>query len=253
MRVSFIIPNWNHKELLDQCINSIKALTGDAEKEIIVVDNASEDGSAELLRVKHSDVICHANSKNTGYAKATNIGASMSTGQMLFLLNNDVRLYPDCLQRLLTCLDNNKRAGAVAPLLYYPDGRLQISCRRFPSPAALILEQIGIYELGRFKKWKMTYEEHFCSDEILQPMASVLLIKRECWNEVGTLDEGFPIFFNDVDWCYRLYTRTKYTIALCQASGAIHHEGATVNRLGIRKKINFYRGLISFYMKHYLR
>ena len=84
-------------------------------------------------------------------------------------------------------------------------------------------------------------------------MASVLLIKRECWDEVGALDEGFPIFFNDVDWCYRLYTRTEYTIALCQASGAIHHEGASVNRLGIRKKINFYRGLISFYMKHYLR
>ncbi|MBF0567914.1 MAG: glycosyltransferase family 2 protein [Nitrospirae bacterium] len=252
MRVSFIIPNWNHKQLLDECITSIKALTGDFEKEIIVIDNASEDGSAAFVKDAHPDVILHRGQSNVGYAKATNIGVSLSGGQMIFLLNNDVRLFPDCLQRLYDCIEDNPRAGAAAPLLYYPDGRFQISCRRFPSPAALVLEQFGVFRLGRFRKWKLTQEEHHCSGEVPQPMASALLIKRECWDEVGALDEDFPIFFNDVDWCYRLYKDTKFTIALCHGAMAIHHEGVSVNRLGFRKKINFYRGLFSFYKKHYL-
>ncbi|MBF0458546.1 MAG: glycosyltransferase family 2 protein [Nitrospirae bacterium] len=252
MRVSFIIPNWNWKQLLDECILSIKALTGDFEKEIIVVDNASEDGSAAHVKNTHPDVICHCGKENVGYAKATNLGVSKASGQMLFLLNNDVRLSPDCLQRLLDCLNDNPRAGAAVPLLYYPDGRFQISCRRFPTPAALALEQFRVFSLGRFKKWKLTQEEHLCSTQVLQPMASALLIKRECWDEVGVLDESFPIFFNDVDWCYRLYRDTNFTIAICHAAKAVHHEGVSVNRLGFKKKINFYKGLFNFYRKHYL-
>ncbi|MBF0488498.1 MAG: glycosyltransferase family 2 protein [Nitrospirae bacterium] len=252
MRVSFIIPNWNHKQLLDECITSIKALTGDFDKEIIVIDNASGDGSAAFVKDAHPDVILHRNQRNVGYAKATNLGVSLSGGQMLFLLNNDIRLFPDCLRGLYGCLKDNPRAGAAAPLLYYPDGRFQISCRRFPSPAALVLEQFGVLRLGRFRKWKLTQEEHHCLGEVLQPMASALLIKRECWDEVGALDEDFPIFFNDVDWCYRLYKDTNFTIALCHGARAIHHEGVSVNRLGFRKKINFYRGLFDFYKKHYL-
>lgn len=197
-------------------------------------------------------MICRCLDKNVGYAKATNLGVSLCAGQFIFLLNNDVRLYPESLQGLYDCIAANPRAGAAAPLLYYPDGRFQISCRRFPSPPALILEKFGVLKLGRFRKWKLTQEEHMSASEVPQPMASALLIRRECWNAVGPLDEGFPIFFNDVDWCYRLYRDTDFTITLCHASRAIHHEGVSVNRLGLRKKINFYRGLIDFYRKHYL-
>ncbi|MCG6551593.1 MAG: glycosyltransferase family 2 protein [Candidatus Magnetominusculus sp. LBB02] len=253
LRVSFIIPNWNHRQLLDECISSIKQLTGGFEKEIVVVDNASTDGSAEYVKNTHPDVICHCNAENAGYAKATNQGVSMSSGQMLFLLNNDVRLFADCLEELVKCLNRGPRIGAAAPLLYYPNGRFQISCRRFPTPAALALEQFGVFRLGGYRKWKLTEQEHRLYCEALQPMASALLIKRECWDEVGPLDERFPIFFNDVDWCYRLYRYTNFKIAICHAAGACHHEGVSVNRLGFRKKINFYRGLFDFYKKHYLR
>jgi GT2 family glycosyltransferase len=82
-------------------------------------------------------------------------------------------------------------------------------------------------------------------------MASALLIKRDCWNEVGSLDEGFPIFFNDVDWCFRLYKKTGYRIYLCTDAKVIHHVGASVDTLGYRKKLEFYRGLMHFYVKHF--
>lgn len=83
-------------------------------------------------------------------------------------------------------------------------------------------------------------------------MASALMIRRECWNAVGPMDERFPIFFNDVDWCYRLYKNTDYKIYICPEAKAIHYEGASTNRLGYKKKFEFYRGLLRFYLKNYL-
>ncbi|MBF0345899.1 MAG: glycosyltransferase family 2 protein [Nitrospirae bacterium] len=253
VKVSFIIPNWNQGGLLKELVESIDDSVGELDKEIIVVDNASVDGSEELVTGAHPHVFWIANRINEGYAKATNRGVWLSTGDYLFLLNNDVRLQPDTVIKLLECLNKNPQAGAVAPQLYYPEGGLQISCRNFPSPMALILEKMKIEKLGPFKKWKLTRQEHLACSAVLQPMASALLIRRQCWQEVGALDERFPIFFNDVDWCYRLYKKTNYYILLCPEATAVHHEGASIKRLGYKKRIELLRGLSTFYLKHYLR
>jgi GT2 family glycosyltransferase len=100
-------------------------------------------------------------------------------------------------------------------------------------------------------KLKLTVEEHLSGGEVLQPMASVLMVRRECWDAVGPMDERFPIFFNDVDWCCRLYKNTGYKIYLCPEARAIHHEGASVKRLGYKKKFELWRSLLRFYRKHY--
>ncbi|QWR76694.1 glycosyltransferase family 2 protein [Candidatus Magnetomonas plexicatena] len=247
--VSFVIPHWNHAELLMQCLASIEKSAGTFTKEIIVVDNASDDGSQKRARAEFKEIIWIRNKINLGYAKATNQGVSVSTGEYIFLLNNDVALYPDTTEKLVNFLKTSLWAGAVAPLLYYPDGQLQISCRRFPSIASIVLEKLGVEELGGFKKWKLTPEQHMTSEEVPQPMASALLVRRNCWQLVGELDEKFPIFFNDVDWCYRLYKNTDYKIGLCKDAAAIHHEGASVKKLGYRKKGFFYKGLIRFFIK----
>ncbi|MBF0607137.1 MAG: glycosyltransferase family 2 protein [Candidatus Magnetobacterium sp. LHC-1] len=253
IKVSFVIPNWNQGQLLKELVESIDASVGELDKEIIVVDNASADGSEGLVVGAHPHVFWISNKVNEGYAKATNKGAWLSTGDFIFLLNNDVVLQPDTVIRLLECLDNHPRAGAVAPVLYYPEGGLQITCRNFPSPIALVLEKMQIAKLGPFRKWKLTHKEHLCCNTVLQPMASALLIRRQCWQEVGALDERFPIFFNDVDWCYRLYKETKHVIMLCPQATAVHHEGASIKRLGYKKRIELLRGLSTFYLKHYLR
>ncbi|MBF0465572.1 MAG: glycosyltransferase family 2 protein [Nitrospirae bacterium] len=248
--VSFVIPHWNHAELLMQCLKSIEKSVGTFQKEIIVVDNASTDGSQERVQAEFKEITWIRNDTNLGYAKATNQGVNASSGQYIFLLNNDVALYPDTTEKLVNFLKISLWAGAVAPLLYYPDGQLQISCRRFPSVASIVLEKVGIEELGGFKKWKLTHKQHLQTEEVPQPMASALLVRRNCWQQVGELDEKrFPIFFNDVDWCYRLYKNTDYKIGLCKDAAAIHHEGASVKKLGYRKKIFFYKGLIHFFIK----
>jgi GT2 family glycosyltransferase len=190
------------------------------------------------------------NHENLGYAKAVNQGVASSRGDFLFLLNNDVKLIGSVSERLTSFLAAHPGVGAVAPLLYYPDGRLQISCRRFPSPAAILMEKLHVRRVGPYRKLKLTPEEHLSGGKVQQPMASALMVRRECWNAVGPMDEGFPIFFNDVDWCYRLYKNTDYTIHIYPEAKAIHHEGASIKRLGHKKKIKFYSGLARFYYKH---
>ena len=249
--VSCIIPNWNHRQLLYECIFSIYQTMGDLPHEIIVVDNASTDDSAERIRESFPEVRWIQNHANLGYAKAVNQGVALSRGDFLFLLNNDVKLLGDISNKLISFLVEHPEVGAVAPLLYYPDGRLQISCRRFPSPVAILLEKLHVRKLGHFMRLKLTPEEHLSGGKVLQPMASALMVRRECWDEVGPMDEGFPIFFNDVDWCYRLYKNTGYKIHIYPEARAIHHEGASIKRLGHKKKIKFYKGLARFYYKHF--
>jgi N-acetylglucosaminyl-diphospho-decaprenol L-rhamnosyltransferase len=249
--VSFIIPNWNHKQLLFECISSIYDTTGVAFGEVIIVDNASSDGSAEYIKGNFPHVIWVQNDINCGYAKAVNQGVKLSTGNFFFLLNNDITLAENSVKRLRSFLVDNPDAGAVAPQLYYPDGRVQVSCRRFPTPPALLLEYFGVDKIGRSRRWKLKGEEHLGPRIVPQPMASALMVKRECWDAVGPMDEGFPIFFNDVDWCYRLYKNTRYKIYLYPTAKAVHHQGASAKRLGYKKKVELYRGLMRFYCKHF--
>jgi len=249
--ISIIIPSWNQRALLGECITSIVNTKCSLPNEIIVVDDASSDDTVEYLRNNFPEVILIKNSTNEGYAKAVNKGASLAKGDFLFLLNNDVVLTEGAIERLVSFLSGHPDAGAVAPLLVYPDGRLQISCRRFPAPAALMLEKLRINKVWRMKRWKLTHEEHLRGGSVPQPMASALMIRRKCWDAVGPMDERFPIFFNDVDWCFRVYKDTPYIIALDTGIKVIHHLGATVNMLGWKKKKEFYKGLVRFYLKHF--
>lgn len=248
--VSFIIPNWNHKDLLHECISSIYRTVGDISHEIIVVDNASTDESAWHIQKTFPRVIWVQNWTNLGYAKAVNQGVERSGGEFLFLLNNDIVLKDNTRQLLISFLREHPDAGAVAPLLYHPYGRLQISCRRFPTPLAIILEKLGLIKIGSYGKLKLTPKEHLVGGRVFQPMTSALMVRRQCWNEVGPMDERFPLFFNDVDWCYRLYRDTRCVIYLYPTAGAIHHQGASVRRLGYKKQVELYKGILRFYLKH---
>lgn len=250
--VSFIIPNWNNRVLLDVCLKTVYAASRNLSHEVILVDNGSNDDSVSFVREHYPGVRLVANGVNLGYAKAINQGAEIAIADVLVLLNNDVELLPSTVETLLGHLGRDPQVGAVAPLLYYPDGRLQISCRRFPTPAALLLEMLGVDSLGPFGRWKVPAEELLRGGDVEQPMTAVLAVRRLCWEEVGPMDEGFPIFFNDVDWFYRLHRKTDCRVTLCTDARAVHHEGASTRTLGLRKKTELLKGLIRFYLKHYV-
>ena len=131
--VSVIIVNWNTRELLLACIRSIRQHTGSVSLEIIVVDNASSDGSQEALLQAFPEVVLIQNTENLGFARANNIGIKAAQGDYLCLVNSDVEVKPQCVDRMKAYMDSNPDIGIMGPKIYYPNGAVQDSCKKFPS------------------------------------------------------------------------------------------------------------------------
>lgn len=273
--LSVIIVNWNTKEHLRRCLQSLisahqkfcppsmcalHSKSGNFSValrfhiEIIVVDNASVDGSAEMVRSEFPQVRLIANKCNVGYAAANNQGAAVARGRYLLLLNPDTVVTDEALARLIEFAETHPNAGAVAPKLLYPDGTLQPSLRSFPTPMALLSSVLGLDKIfpqsQTFGRYRMTWFHYDQIAEVEQPMASALLVRREAWERVGGLDETMPIFFNDVDFCWRL-KRAGWRIYFLPWAIIIHHHGASTQLLGIGRALASHRGLLRFYDKHF--
>lgn len=250
--LSFIIVNWNGKHLLYNCISSILKFCSKIPHEIIVVDNASTDGSIDLIKKNFPQVILICNSTNRYFAGPTNDGIKISKGEFFFLLNNDIILTEGCIDKLINVLDKNKDIGVVVPQLRYPDGRIQPSCRRLPNFLNLYISGLGLDFLISKYSWKMRDFDHNHSLDVEQPMMSAFLIKRECWEDVGELDEkNFPLYFNDVDWCFRALKR-GWRIRFEPQAVAIHLGAWSGERLGPKRIILSAQGLYNYFRKHHV-
>ncbi|MCX7643596.1 MAG: glycosyltransferase family 2 protein, partial [Armatimonadetes bacterium] len=194
--VSVLIVNWNTREHLRRCLRSLSGIgdwgsgTGETGFEVIVVDNASVDGSAEMVQSEFPQVKLIANGRNVGYAAANNQAAKLAKGQYFLLLNPDTELTPATIDKLVAFAETHPDAGAVAPKLVYPNGRLQPSVRSFPTPAALLFSALAldkIFTIRRspfavfFGRYRMTWFNYDEVAEIDQPMASALLVRKEAW------------------------------------------------------------------------
>ncbi len=206
--LSIVIVSWNTRELLDACLVSIRTIPDEVTREVIVVDNASADGSAEMVARDHPQVTLIANDENRGYAAGNNQGTEVAEGEHVLLLNPDIVVLDGALDTLARFLQEHPRAGAVAPRLILPDGSVQASCRSFPTPDVVLYEALGLSRLfprsRRFGRYRMTWWDYDDERPVDQPMASAILVRGAALNEVGEMDEQFPIFFNDVDLCKRL-------------------------------------------------
>lgn len=250
--VSFVIVNWNGKEIAYSCIKSIYENCMNIPFEIILIDNASTDGSVELIKKKFPEVKVICNSKNRYFAWSTNEGAKFCRGKYLFFINNDITITPNCVSALIEVLNDNKIIGAVAPQLRYPEGEVQPSCRQFPTFLNLFISGLGIDRFWHKYSWKMRDFDHNHPRNVDQPMMSALLIKRECWEDVGNLDESrFPLFFNDVDWCFRAWKK-NWIIRFEPRAIAIHLAGWSGNRLGLKRVFLYSKGFYYYFRKHHV-
>jgi GT2 family glycosyltransferase len=249
--VSALIVNWNTCEHLRRCLQALQRCPQPPDLEVIVVDNASSDGSAEMVRREFPSVKLVVNGSNIGYAAANNQAATVAQGQFFLLLNPDAEVTPNAIERLVAFAQAHPDAGAVAPKLVYPDGRLQPSVRSFPTPAALLFAAMGLDKLSpRLGRYRMTWFRYDRIGEVEQPMASALLVRREAWEQVGGMDETMPIFFNDVDFCWRL-KKAGWRIYFLPDAVVVHHHGASTRLLGIGKLWASHQGLLRFYDKHF--
>lgn len=229
--VSTVIVTYNSAGDIGACLAALAASEGTARQKVVVVDNASTDGTAELVAQDFPDVQLIKNERNVYYAAACNQGGKAVKSDYVLLLNPDVQVEPDTLSLMVDNLESTPYVAAAAPRLVYPDGLLQQSVRRFPSYATLWYEMLGLGRLfpnhPRFGRWRMDVSGIERAVDVDQPMASCLLISRAMWDQLGGFDERFPMFFNDVDLCFRI-KRAGGRIAYLPQARAVHRLGGSV-------------------------
>lgn len=255
--VSIIIVTYNSASHIEACLKSILPQIKTIPAEIIVVDNNSTDETKSVIHHIGNDspaMQLIENEKNRYFAPAVNQGLKAASGQYLLILNPDTALRPNALAQLLKVFQDDDSVGVIAPQLVYPDGSVQPSCRRFPRHRDVVFNIFGINRLFPMSKffngWKMGDFNHTSPREVDQPQGAALLTSRAVLDEVGLLDEDFPMFFNDVDWCYRV-KQAEYKILFEPKAQILHWQGASVNRwkapMVVSSQVSFFR----FFEKHY--
>jgi GT2 family glycosyltransferase len=252
--LSICIVNWNTRDLLRACLRSLEAtITGHA-CERIVVDNASSDGSAAMVAAEFPRVHLIANRANLGYAAANNQAFRAARGRYLLTLNPDTVALPDTLDYMLRYMDAHPEVGVTTARLVYPDGSPQNSCLAFPSLLTEFADLSGLQRKyprsPRWGRYIMAGWAHDETREVDQPMGTCLLARREVLEAVGGLDERFPLYFNDVDWCYRI-KRAGWKIMFLAEPRLIHHRRAAGDKLGPRRIVEHFRGKRRYFRKHY--
>lgn len=252
--LTVIVVSWNTRELLRRCLQTLKAELQDLDAEVFLVDNASADGSAEMVAQEHSWVRLIANSSNLGFAAANNQALETARGRYVLLLNPDTEVVPGALSALFAFLGAHPNAGIVAPQLLNSDGTIQRSCRQFPTFTNMAYEILGLSRVfpndARFKAYKMLDFNHDAEREVDQPEGACLLIRREVIEQVGKLDDGFFMLFEEVDWCFRIKQR-GWQIWFTPSAQVIHHYGQSIKQVKAKMIISSHKGMFRFWRKHH--
>lgn len=254
MVLSIVIVNWNTRDYLRQCLTSIAENPTQAEYEVIVVDNASPDDSAGMVRAEFPNVQLTANTENRGYAEGNNQGMEIARGRCVLLLNPDVQVKPGALDALLDFTESHPDAAAVGCRLVGKDGRVQGSLRSFPEPWGVLFEYAKLSKLfprnRRLASYRMTWFDYDREIEVDQPMGSCLLLSRQAIQDIGMFAEEFPIFFNEVDWLYRAKQK-GWKVFFTPAAEVIHVGGASTRQRKPAMARESHRSMKLFYGKHY--
>jgi hypothetical protein len=248
MDLSIIIVSWNTRDLLAQCLDSIYAHPPHCEFEVWVVDNASSDGSAAMVREQFPQVRLIENKENLGFAAASNQSIQESTGRHVLLLNPDTLVPANTIERLAVFLDACPRAGAVGPRVLNPNGTLQFSCHPMLTLVRefwrlMHLDIISPRSIYYEEKWDMTIAHPV---EVLQ--GSCLLIRRQALQEVGLLDPSFFMYTEEVELCYRIL-RGGWSIYWLPSVTITHYGGQSTSQASDRMFIELHRSKVLFFRK----
>jgi N-acetylglucosaminyl-diphospho-decaprenol L-rhamnosyltransferase len=252
--LSVIIVSWNVRDLLLRCLLSV-APDGYS-CEIVVVDNGSTDGSTDMVRSSFPEVRLVANAENRGFTAANNQGLALAQGRHLLLLNPDTEVQGDALSTMVGYLDDHPEVGALGPQLRYPDGSLQSSRRRFPTFATALVESTVVQEWWRDNRILRRYYMADTPDDAIQEVdwlvGACLLVRREAYQHVGGLDEGFFMYSEELDWCRRLKA-AGWQIVYLPAAVVVHHEGKSSEQVVPARHIYFQSSKVRYFRKHHGR
>ena len=255
--LSVVIVNWNAGRALDDCLASLFASTPVGALEVLLVDNASTDGSQARAARDYPGIKILQNAENRGFAPGANQGLEWAVGELMLLLNPDAMLQPSTLSLLVDFMNEHPEAAVVGPRLLNPDGTVQGSARRDPSPWT------GLF--GRDAPLTRLFPNNPVSRRELPNLCHVgdaplevdwisgacLLVRRAAYEQVGGLDERFFLFWEDADWCRR-FRRAGWKVYYLPTAVGTHRVGVSRAQRPMRSAIDFHRSAYRFYRKHHL-
>ena len=246
--LSICIVSWNTRDLLEACLRSLYADPDSAGWQVLVVDNASSDGSADMVADRFPRAELIRSPRNLGFSRGNNLALARATGRCLLLLNSDTAVDPGALGRLVDYLDSDPDAGAVGPRLVYPDGSLQLSCGRPPGLHSEIVHKLllhRIFPFFRLGRWH--HGERRCVGWVT---GACLMVRREAAAETGFLDPNIFMCFEDLDWCMRL-RKKGWSVVYLPSSRVVHHDGQSIRKNLCEMLVVSQQSLFYLFEKHF--
>jgi N-acetylglucosaminyl-diphospho-decaprenol L-rhamnosyltransferase len=209
MKLSIIIVNFNSGRVTQGCLAALLDHRLPEQTEIIVVDNGSRDDSVLFLKSDFPEINVIDNKRNLGYAAGVNIGLAKAKGEFILILNPDIIALPDAVVKLVSFMDKNTDVGMAGAMLMSPNGQLQTSCFRYYTPLTIFYRRtwLGKTRLGRraLSNFLMNDYDHRNVRDVEWLMGSCLIVRSRAARQVGGMDERFFMYFEDVDWCRRMW------------------------------------------------
>ena len=253
--IAILIVSWNVRELLLACLAALPDAVGeDFSYEVIVVDNASSDGTVAAVQEAFPQVQIIANKDNRGFTGGNNQALAAARGRFLLLLNPDTKPQPGSIAQLARYLEAHPDVGMVGPRLRYGDGSPQPNRRRFPTLATLFTESTIVQHyfpnLGLFARYVMADRPDDIEQEVDWLVGAALMARREVYEQIGGLDEGFFMYSEELDWCRRAQA-AGWRIAYDPAAEIIHYEGKSSEQAVARRDIAFFSSRVRYAHKYH--
>ena len=265
--LAIIILNYNTRDLLRRCLETVYASQGNFSYAVCVVDNASSDGSAAMVRADYAQAALIASPINGGYPYGNNLGLrhfgwsdrpgagdAAATPRYALLLNPDTELPPAGLAEMLAFMDERPQCGVAGPKLVRLDGSLDLACRRsFPTPQVSLYRMAGLSKLfprsPRFGRYNMTFVDPDRTIEVDSVVGAYMQVRGAAIHQVGLLDETFFMYGEDLDWAYRIKQRGWQV--WYNPSVTVLHVKEAASKSSSKARYEFYRAMLIFYRKHY--
>lgn len=246
--LSVVLVSFNTRDLTLRCLEHLYSLELPSQSEVWVVDNGSQDRSAEEIREAFPRVQLLRNESNQGFSRAVNMVLQRCAGRFALLLNTDCFPEPGALRELLNVMETSPRVGIAGGLLLHSNGRPQNCFGRAPTICTELLPKAFLEFLwpSRFPSKRRPPAAPL---EVESVLGAFLMVRREAWEEVGLLDEGYFFFMEETDWCVRM-RKAKWSVLHVPKARAIHLQGSSAKGQGAAARIEFYRSRYRFFSLH---
>ena len=255
MDLTVIVVSYDSAAFLPACREALRRHTRGIAYEVVVVDNASRDGSAELVRRDWPAARLLVNPENRGFARAVNQGAAGAAGRHLLLLNPDAEIGAEALDRCVAFLDAHPDVGVVGARVENPDGTLQRACRRsVPTPLVSLFRLGGLRRLfprhPAARAYNLDDADPARTLDVDAVSGSFLMARREAWERAGGLDERYFLYAEDIDFCLAVKA-AGYRVVYYPEAVVVHHKGASSRRASRAANREFHRAMALFHRKHF--